>query len=209
MKLRYLFILLFAISLFSACNRNKKPVQYFDQEFLDYVDFPDGSYWMYVEDGAPWQRDIMQISNYSRGVTYDPDWYDGEIEAMSYNYTVRGVSVNSLCYVWYPEGFYGDEDFTPENVYLEIYRPSGSELQFFYVDGDTSCRFDMGVTIVSRTDSMEFNGVMYYDLITVRNNGGIAGVGTYEQTRARNIGIVNRKFTDGSSWSLKEYYIPD
>ena len=184
----YLFILIISIlCIASDCDRDNRPTYYMTQDFKDYVMYPVGSYWVYV-DSISGETDSIVLTEQETFIEEPGDFWDfywENIRQKIYSsYYNRFISAGGEIYCEHPlvYSYYGwGQYLSTENGLSSI-----DAYEYLYYD------------------SLKINEKWYYNVkCYYKKNAGISSFW------ALGIGIIRKEDTiiNNKIWNLKSYHI--
>ena len=202
-----LFTFLIALIFFGCKGKEEIPTYYVDKDMLRYCWFPEGSYWIYKLDGPTVMVDTVYVSNRVK-IIKEGDFGDYLYEGIGFDLEVEGQirrqAINAIPLDGNGEFILSEliESFSDgsvqQNDYLLFNSPKGSDTLGIYPN-----------PYKTNLDSIEIEGVTYYDAIEVSVNPPQAADWTYDVVWVKDVGIVRRSIIDGTTWNLIRYHIND
>jgi len=210
-RLIFFYTLLFLIFLGYSCAKRGAhyPTQYMSQEFKDYADFMQGSYWVYVDSTNYGNLDSISLASHSQHVVQAPQPY--EIIEDSYNSSKDGGFTAF-------GGVEGDSGYC--NYYiLDDALSTKQNVEFFNSDSVGAKEKNDGILIyISFFDTLTIAGNKFknvkefHAVLTPDQPAFWAPVATIYW--AKNIGMVKEKITYAAAmpwmvktWELKRYHV--
>ena len=207
MKTKTLFLLIIAWFLIFGANC-KKDIPYYQipQEFKDYIIFPEGSYWIYIDSVNTFVDSVNLIQ---QTFIYRESSYPGASGKYEYYFD----SFYQKYYCSFENGFVhkcGEFDILVGNINTYVYGQAGLLGMYIlfmhpFIEGGTS---DVDYEFM---DFFQINNITYHN-IKIFTNYKEYNNKKYERVYyCKNIGIIKRKIitTDNDSivWEIKEYHI--
>jgi hypothetical protein len=183
----------------AGCKKPDPVVLEVDDDFLEYCWFPEGNRWIYQEQSDSNLVDTVKIT-YKNFTNAPLEEYDHEFELYVFDYEVRGEPFSVTIY----------PDHLPEEPKRLLYKESDNNgawsVHFFRSERDT-LTIDFAKTYFAfYQDGITVAGIFYPDAIKVVHAASAFGNPTRSIVFAKNVGIVQREFWDGTIWDLVEHY---
>ncbi|MBX9851906.1 MAG: hypothetical protein K2X86_09120 [Cytophagaceae bacterium] len=182
-----------------------KPTTYLDQEFKDYMFYPDGSYWVYEHESMGWEDSVYlysQILDIEKQPSIENDYE---------RITLR-----------YSSSFHLDTFFVDGNAaHLPIGRPCFSYIRFksnflavnipFFSKRDTGSVYkyndNISSTYTAYYDSLEILNKYYYKVKMFEMTGSLDNRLPKKIFHSEKTGIIRKELFNGQIWNLKRHFI--
>ena len=186
----------------SCCKKDQiAETYYIPDEVLYYVHFDKGSWWKYVEtstgaiDSVPVTNSVLK-TEIAASREMQKEWIDFVLKGETYRTGVH---------------YFFDPDKPPTN--FEIYEGDDQQscITFFYCvngcDTNPSIPYPEGLCTREEIDSIIIQGSVYTDVVHIVNSNSYPNGVVTEAWYARNIGVIKRRFLDGTDWELIDSYV--
>ncbi|MFN3403311.1 MAG: hypothetical protein ACK40G_04395 [Cytophagaceae bacterium] len=207
MASKYLrLVLLITILLYGTfcCNKKKdpKPTYYIDQEFKDYCDFKEGSYWIYERESDKTIDSLYLFQraeriNDSKRLSYNFEEYSYQLFTSFYNDTLLNIGVALRGGIT-----------SSTQYYLQFYHAA---FLIFFSNASPGDSIDLTESMKAKYnyyyDSLQVSGKYYYQVKEFEiliYQGEILPRKIYHSP---NIGIIKKEDFNGSIWQIKRYNV--
>ncbi len=207
-NLLFFISILFILSFYSSCKKNKAETVLIPQEFKDYTVFPEGSWWVYKEIHTG-EKDSSYVFFDTTGIGWD-EKRGYNAEGSQQLIIRRNDTINKII---------GSQDrFT--HIYREISSMNTQVTTYVLFNPIDSigqqAPIQGGVIIQDKTPTLSVQNQLYQDIIVTSFKGVVSenpvnnmGWHIHTATFARSVGMVRIQYFDGTIWELVDYHISD
>ena len=204
MNRSYLLSLLLSALTFSSSCCKKDPIEpekfLIPKDVVDYIHYDLGSWWKYME--------VTSGEIDSVYVTESKFYYASDLpyQFESLDNMLRDEVVESGLYFDFDEG----DPRPPTRYIVEAANDNVYGYSFFYCtnpcDTNPIIPFPEGLSTRANIDTLTVQGDVYSDIIHVININTFTHTHINEVWYARHVGVIKRKFFDGTTWELVEHH---
>jgi len=182
-----LLIFLSILCLASNCKKEEMPTYYMPQEFKDFVVFPQGSYWIFVDSDSG-EYDSLNLTNS--------------------NIYIKENKNSNFYYERMDQNFYSSKsgNFNTEAILTtDIYEYLGNKYRYYFDISTGRLEATFG-RFYAKYDSLKISNVWYKDVICLKLNGSFESYYFWVKYK----GLVKSEISDSlgtKTWLLDRYHI--
>lgn len=191
--MKYIFFIAVLTITFAACDKPEDEYIYLDAQYYDYMLFPEGSWWVYEEDGSGAKDTVTVIEQTSTQYDISGDCSRGR--AFKEFATLKVKSSFNKDTLKYTTGW-GEMSYN-----WGKYKVFTTHLKH----AKTNISYNVRYTYYEY-DSLITDNKKYYDVKVIENED-MSYSCEENFTSAKGIGIIQRTTCEGEVWNLKDYHI--